>query len=80
MPVGKPRHLQGSLQVVGSDDQLVLGAALGQLGDRALSDDLAPIDDRRRSQIFSTSSSRCEEMKTVRPSCSTIARIIPQNS
>ena len=32
------------------------------------------------SQIFSTSSSRCEEMKTVRPSCSTIARIISRNS
>ena len=32
------------------------------------------------SQIFSTSSSRCEEMNTVRPSCSTIARIISRNS
>jgi hypothetical protein len=32
------------------------------------------------SQVFSTSSSRCEEMNTVRPSCSTIARIIWRNS
>src|SRR5450759_398951 len=32
------------------------------------------------SQVFSTSSSRCEEMNTVLPSCSTIERIISRNS
>ena len=53
--------------------------AADQLIDRALADDPAVVDDRDRVQVRSTSSSRCEESITVRPS-PTSERIIARIS
>ena len=69
----------GGLDGAVADDVDRARAAADELVDRALGDDRPMSTIAARSQVFSTSSSRCEESSTVRPSA-TSSRIRSRNS